>query len=369
MKFPILQKTIRGKRLVYLDNAATMQTPACVIAAMKKYLEHQHSNVHRGIHTLADEATEAYEQARKTVAQFVNALPEEIIFVHNTTHAINKLARMLSVKKGQNVVAGVQNHHSNYLPWQQICRKEGAEFRVAEDAGSAIDENTAIVAITHVSNVTGEESQIPKTRAVLVVDAAQSVPHMPVDVKKMGCDFLAFSGHKLGAPGIGVLYGRKELLDKLEPAEYGGSMIKKIPNTWKESPANHEAGTPNVLGALALAEAIRVYQNIGMEKVLEHEKRLASKAREGLKKCGAQIIGKGTTGIVSFNMPGIHPHDMAQLLDDEGIAIRAGQHCAQPLMKQLGLGAVCRASFAIYNTEEDVQKLVEAVEKAKRVFK
>ena len=373
--FPIFRRKINGKPLVYLDSAATLQVPQVVMEKITEYLTQHNANVHRGVHTLSDEATTKYENSRRTVAKFVGANNDEIIFTRSATASLNMIARMLetSVRRRDEILVSNYEHHSNYIQWKQLAKRTGAIFKESANILEDINEKTRIVAITHMSNVTGDMFDITQITekahehgAIVIVDAAQSVPHITIDVKKLKCDFLAFSGHKIGAPGIGVLYGKKVLLDNLEPVEYGGSMIKSL-DTWNDTPWKFEAGTPNVVGAVALEAAIKYFQHIGMDAILTHEKELANLCRQKLKEIGATVYGKQGS-IVSFNIPNAHPHDVAQVLDEQGVAIRGGHHCAQPLMKYLGVNATCRASFALYNSLEDVETLMTAIQHVKEVF-
>ncbi len=387
--FPILKRTVNGKKLVYLDNAATMQSPKCVVDAINKYLTTQHANVHRGIYTLSEELTEEYEKARKIVADFIGAKPCEIIFTKNTTESLNMVALLLQdkVKFKDEVVSTYLEHHSNLVPWQELVKRKSAVLKLVEvnSDGSLVNlkellnAKTKIVSVAHVSNVLGNilpvreiGEAVHKVGAYFVVDAAQSVPHMPVNVKEMNCDFLAFSGHKMGVPGIGVLYGKDELLQKLDPVVFGGNMVRCVDiedSGWADSPWKFEAGTPNAMSAIALAESIKYFKTVGMDKIHSYEAELAKSFVEKLKNVGNAIVyGNPETGIVSFNIINVHPHDVAELLDEHGVAIRAGNHCAQPLMKRFGIEGSCRVSFAVYNTEEDVDTAITALKKVNEVF-
>lgn len=394
-QFPILSQEVNGHRLVYLDSAATSQKPLAVIRAIQHYYETYNSNVHRGVHTLGNKATEAYEGAREKVRRLINARStSEIIFNRGTTAGLNMVARSLAegvLQAGDEILITQLEHHSNLIPWQQAAKRTGATLKYLplqadgtvrlEDVEEAITERTKVVAMAHVSNVLGtvhpirEIAAIAHRRgAVMVVDGAQSVPHMKVDVQELDCDFLAFSGHKmLGPTGIGVLYGKEEWLKRLEPVEFGGEMIDFVQlydATWKQSPWKFEGGTPNIAGAIGLAAAIDFLETIGMDAIHRHEQRLVAYAMERIGQVeGIQIYGpKERAGIVTFNLSGVHPHDVATVLDTEGIAVRAGHHCAQPLMKWLGVTATARASFYLYNTEEDVDRLVQALIRAKEFF-
>lgn len=389
--FPILKRKVNGKKLVYLDNAATTQKPKQVIKAIDNYYKKHNANIHRGIHKLSEEATIMYEDAKKKVAAFINAKPEELIFTRGTTESLNLLAYSLGseLRRGDEIVLSTMEHHSNLVPWQQIARERGAKLKfikcnergyLVSDAEKLITNKTKIVSVTHVSNVLGVKSQIKelvkltkKVGAVLVVDAAQSVPHMKIDVKELGCDFLAFSAHKmLGPMGIGALYGKKELLEKMKPFMYGGDMIKEVKlndSTWADIPSKFEAGTPNVPGAIGFAAAVDYISKIGMKDIEKQVSDVAGYTHKELSKIeGVTVIGSGSS-LVSFNVDGVHPHDVSTILDREGIAVRGGHHCAMPLMKELGLNGTVRASFHLYNTRKDVDKLVKAVRKVREIFK
>ena len=388
--FPILKRKVYGKPLVYLDNAATTQKPRQVIAAMSDYYENYNSNVHRAVHKLSQEATEAYDDAHEKVAQFIGANGmEEIVFTKNTTESLNIVANSLSrqLKKGDEIVLTQMEHHSNIVPWQQAAKRSGATVKYArinkngeldmQQLRQTIGKKTKVVAFTHVSNVLGTINPAKEiiaaakeSGAVTVLDAAQSVPNLPVDVKKLGCDFLAFSAHKmLGPTGIGVLYGRKEALEQTEPLLYGGDMISEVTfdsAKWNELPWKFEAGTPNMAGAVGLAAAIDYLNSLGMENVQEHEKALTKAAMAKLQQVdelaiyGPEAAKRG--GLVSFNINGLHPHDISALLDAEGIAVRGGHHCAMPLASLLGLTGSVRASFYIYNTIEEIDRFADALE-------
>lgn len=394
--FPILARKIHGKKLVYLDNAATTQKPRQVIEAIKDYYENYNSNVHRAVHTLSGEATDAYDEAHEKAASFINAEGcEEIVFTKNTTESLNIVANhfMRKLRKGDEILLTRMEHHSNLVPWQNAARITGAKIRYIgmtksgeldmKQASSLINGKTRVVALTHASNVLGTINDIRaiaemahEKGAVVVVDGAQSVPNMPVDVKKLGCDFLAFSAHKmLGPTGIGALYGRKELLEKMEPLMFGGDMIKEVTYesaSWNELPWKFEAGTPNVAGAIGFSAAIDYLKKIGMENVREHEIMLTKNAMKKLKALkGTEIYGPAAekrTGVVSFNMKGLHPHDISSILDQEGIAVRGGHHCAMPLMRLLGIQGSTRASFYIYNTKEEIDALIRALSKVRKML-
>ncbi|MEW6637917.1 MAG: cysteine desulfurase [Actinomycetota bacterium] len=395
--FPILERRMGERPLIYLDNAATSQKPRPVIEATRDYYERHNANVHRAVHRLAEEATAAYEEARRKVATFVGA-PETagLVFARGTTEAINLVAcawgrRFLG--EGDEVVLTEAEHHSNLVPWQLAARATGARLRFVpiredgtldmEEAERLIGPRTRLVAAIHASNVLGTINPVERLAelaheagALMLVDGAQSAPHMPVDVKALGCDFFAFSGHKmLGPMGIGALWGRPELLEEMDPFMGGGEMIREVrleDSTWNDLPYKFEAGTPNVAGAVGLAAAVDYLNELGMENVREHERRLGDYAYERLTEVeGLTVYGpeRDRAGLVSFSLPEIHPHDLSQLLDAEGIAIRSGHHCAQPLMRRLGVPATARASFYLYNTEEEVDALVEALAKTREFFR
>ncbi|SFP50515.1 cysteine desulfurase [Salibacterium halotolerans] len=394
-QFPILQQEVNGSPLVYLDSAATSQKPNNVIEAVSDYYRRYNSNVHRGVHTLGGMATDGYEGAREKVRSFIHApSTRNIIFTRGTTTAVNTVASSYgraNLQEGDEIVLTPMEHHSNIIPWQQAAKATGASLKYMpmqedgtlslEDVRSTITSNTKIVAVTHVSNVLGtinpikEITQIAHQHdAVTVVDGAQSVPHMRVDVQDLDCDFFAFSGHKMGGPtGIGVLYGKKRLLEKMEPVEFGGEMIDFVDlydSTWKETPWKFEGGTPLIAGAIGLGAAIDFLEDIGMENIEAHEEELAQYALQSLRSIdGLHIYGpKERAALVTFNIDDVHPHDAATALDIGGIAVRAGHHCAQPLMKWLNVVATARASFYIYNTKEDVDALTDGLIKTKEYF-
>lgn len=393
--FPILDQKVNGKPLIYLDNAATSQKPLSVIETLDRYYREYNSNVHRGVHTLGTKATDAYEGAREKVRRFINAKStQEIIFTRGTTTALNMVAASYgraNLQEGDEIVITYMEHHSNLIPWQQAAKRTGATLKYIplqadgtidmKDVEATVTENTKIVAVAHVSNVLGtinpikEIARVAHQRgAVLVVDAAQSAPHMKIDVQDLDCDFLAFSGHKMCGPtGIGVLYGKRELLEKMEPVEFGGEMIDFVDlyeSTWKELPWKFEGGTPIIAGAIGLGAAIDFLEEIGLDKIAAHEQELAQYALERLSAIdGLTIYGpKHRGGLVTFNIEGVHPHDVATVLDAEGIAVRAGHHCAQPLMKWLNVTATARASFYLYNTKEEIDQFVGALQKTKEYF-
>lgn len=392
--FPELKRTINGHPLAYLDNAATSLKPVQVIDAIVRFYREYNANVGRGIHTLAREATEAYEESRKKVAAFIGAREDEVVFVRNATEALNVIAyswALNKLRKGDIIVATVMEHHSNLLPWVRVAEKVGAELRVVpvNDDGTLDYESlkeaakgASLIAITQKSNVLGVVNDIKavasiarKEGAWIVVDGAQSVPHMPVNVRELDCDFLAFSGHKmLGPTGIGVLYARRELLEEFVPLYVGGGMIsevhcsrEKCTATWASPPAMLEAGTPNIAGAIGLAAAVEYLRRVGTDRILRHERELTKSLLEMLSDVkGVNVLGPMDAdlrpGVVSFTVNGFNPHEVAALLDLRGIAVRSGLHCAQPLHEALGVreGSV-RASLYLYNTEEEIHRLVDAL--------
>ena len=381
--------------LVYLDSAATSQKPIAVIEALSTYYREYNSNVHRGVHTLGTKATDGYEGAREKVRRFIGAnSTQEIIFTRGTTTALNMVAQsygLTNVKEGDEIVITYMEHHANIIPWQQVAKATGATLKyiplqedgtiALQDVEETVTSQTKIVSVAHVSNVLGTINPIKeiakiahRNGAVMVVDGAQSSPHMKIDVQDLDCDFFAFSGHKMCAPtGIGALYGKRELLEKMEPVEFGGEMIDFVglqESTWKELPWKFEAGTPIIAGAIGLGAAIDFLEQIGLENIEAHEHRLAQYALEQLNQVeGMTIYGpKHRAGLITFNIDDVHPHDVATVLDAEGIAVRAGHHCAQPLMKWLKVSATARASFYLYNTEEEIDKLVAGLIKTKEYF-
>ncbi|HBI6718272.1 cysteine desulfurase [Listeria monocytogenes] len=396
--FPILAQEINEKPLAYLDNAATSQKPKQVIEALTHYYEFDNANVHRGVHTLAARATDAYEAARGKVAKFIHAREvAEIIFTRGTTSAINLVVDSYAeanIEAGDEIVISYLEHHSNLIPWQQLAKRKGAVLKYieleedgtisVEQAKKTIGEKTKIVALAHVSNVLGTITPMKEIAAiahqfgaVILVDGAQAVPHMEVDVVDLDADFYAFSGHKMMAPtGIGALYGKRELLDAMEPTEFGGEMIDFVElydSTWKELPWKFEAGTPIIGGAIALGAAIDYLAEVGLANIHAHEQALASYAIEEMSKIeGITIYGPKDAskrcGLVTFNLEGAHPHDIATILDEDGIAIRAGHHCAQPLMKWLDVSSTARASFYIYNTKEEIDALIDGLKLTKEYF-
>ena len=396
--FPILEREVHGRPLVYLDNAATTQKPRQVIDALVHYYSYYNANIHRGIHTLAEEATTAYEGVRDKVVRFIKSPygPQSIVFTRNTTESINLVANAWGrrfLQPGDEIVLSISEHHSNLIPWQLIAREKGAKLRFVDidDAGrlqidalqAAIGPKTKMVALAHASNVLGinpvrEAAALAHRHgALMLIDGAQSVPHMPVDVGELDCDFLAFSGHKMCAPtGAGVLYARPELLAAMDPFLGGGSMISRVQleeSTWAEVPHKFEAGTPDIAGVIGLGAAIDYLEGLGMENIRAHEKQITGYAIERLSSLPAVTIygpknAEERVGVVSFNYGDIHPHDVSQVLDQHGVAIRASHHCAQPLMRRLDCAATARASFYLYNTPQEVDALFFALEEAGRFF-
>jgi len=388
--FPILQRVVNGSRLDYLDSAASSQKPRQVIEAVSGYYERSHANVHRSIHTLGEEATELYEGGRDAVRAFVGArFREEIIFTRGTTEAINLVAQCVgrTLQSGDEIIVTEMEHHSNLIPWQMVCRDRGAILKAVpvigegfldmEAFGRLLSPRTRLVAVAHVSNVLGTINPVSElvrrsheAGALVLLDGAQGAPHLALDLAAMGADFYAFSGHKmLGPTGIGVLYGRREVLEQLEPAWGGGEMIKEVwidHAQWNDLPWRFEPGTPPIAGVVGLRAAVEYLGKLGMERVAAHERDLTGRCLDTLQRIpGVTVYGprnpeiKGA--VVAFNVEGIHPHDGAALLDERGIAVRAGHHCAQPLMKRLGIAGTLRASFSVYNTPAEVERLAEAV--------
>lgn len=397
--FPIFNRLVNGRKLIYFDNAATTQRPVQVIQAIRDYYENKNANIHRAVHTLSYEATVLYENAHKKVARFINAKNmREIVFTRNATEAINLVAHawgLWNLHEGDEVIVSLMEHHSNIVPWQMLKKLRGIKLRFipVDDSGellideyrNMLNERTKLVAITHCSNVLGTINPVKEivrtakeAGAITLVDAAQSAPHIPVDVQDIGCDFLVASGHKmLGPTGTGFLYGREELLEKMEPFNYGGDMIEKVTTegaTWNELPWKYEAGTPNISGGIGLGAAVDYLTDLGMENVLTHELALTEyllnllKEIDGIKIYGHQDV-KNRLGVISFNIEGIHPHDIAGFLDEEGIAVRSGHHCAQPLMRRLGMDNAVRVSFYIYNTVEEIDKFIHILNKIKKLLK
>ncbi len=423
--FPILKRKVSGHDLVFLDSAASSQKPKAVINAIVDFWENHNANVHRGVHTLSVEATTMMDEARKKIAKFINAKSEEIIFVRNASEGINLVAyawARRNLKKGDVIISTMLEHHSDLVPWQEMCKETGAELRIidvdengelkidppshkASEGRSSevreqdglvcgplseiLDEKCKLIAVTAVSNVLGTIVNIADLRlqiahlapkALLLVDGCQQVPHMLTDVKKMGVDFLVFSGHKmLGPSGVGVLYGRKEVLEEMEPFMYGGDMISEVEighSTWADLPHKFEAGTPDFAGVIMLGAAVDYLNDLGMENVREHEKELIKYGLEKMKVLEddgvVKIYGPKNSnkrgGVLTFNVVGIHAHDSAQVLDSFGIAVRSGQHCGAPIVKHCGEAAMVRASFYIYNTKEEIDYLVEKIREIPKIF-
>ena len=401
--FPIFARKVRGGNpLIYLDSGATSQKPESVISAEANFYRTINAAVHRGAHLLAEEASEAYESARTNVAKFIGANTDEVVFTKSATESLNMVAYSLGnpgstphISAGDEIVVSEMEHHANLIPWQQLAKRTGAKltwFSITKDGrldlsdiSKVITKKTKIVAITHQSNVFG--TIVPLTEitkaahsvgALVVLDACQSAPHFAIDVKKLDVDFLAFSGHKtLGPTGVGVLWGKAEVLEKLEPALFGGSMVDSVTMegaTWASAPRKFEAGVPNMAQAVGLSAAIDYLNIVGMDKIFEHEQELTQQLLTGLSKIsGVNVVGpldmKDRGGVISFTVDGVHPHDVGQVLDQYGIAVRTGHHCAWPLMKKLNLVGTTRASFHLYNDSNDINALLEAIEKVKSYFK
>ena len=394
--FPVLHQLVNGKPLVYLDNGATSQKPQCVIDALVRYYTTDNANVHRGVHTLSQRATDDYENARSKIRSFLNAASDqEIIYTKGTTESINLVAQTFgrqNIGPGDEIIVSNMEHHSNIVPWQILCEEKGSKLRVVpiNDSGELlVDEfeamlgpRTKLVSITHVSNALG--TIVPAKRIVelahaqgvpVLLDGAQAVPHMRVDVRSLDCDFYVFSGHKLFGPtGIGVLYGKAELLDSMSPYQGGGEMIKSVTfekTLYADLPYKFEAGTPNIAGAIGLGEAIDYVEALGFDRIMAHEQELLDYGARALSSIeGVQIIGTAAhkSGILSFIMDGVHPHDIGTILDAEGIAVRTGHHCAQPVMERFQIPATARASMAMYNTKEDIDALVLGIDRVIEVF-
>ncbi len=397
--FPILARQVHGRPLVYFDNAATTQKPQQVIDALVDYYSNYNAAIHRGIHTLAEEATAKYEETRQKTADFIGATgPETVVFTRNATEAINLVTNAWGrkfLRPGDEIVLSVMEHHSNLVPWQMIAKEKGAVLKfididdegqlVWEDVERLIGERTRLVAVTHMSNVLGTINPVRRIAdlahergALVLVDGAQSVPHLPVDVADLGCDFLAFSAHKmLGPTGVGVLYARHELLDAMDPFLGGGSMIRRVrleESTWNDAPWKFEAGVPNIGDVCAFGATLDYLRALGMENVRAHEIEITTAAMRKLSQIPeVTIYGPESVqargGVVAFNVGDVHPHDVGTVLDGFGVAIRAGHHCAQPLMQRLGVAATARASFYIYNTIEELDPLVEGIHSAARLFR
>jgi cysteine desulfurase/selenocysteine lyase len=394
--FPILGRDVHGRRLVYLDNAASTHKPAAVVEAMERFYSSEYSNVHRGLHKLSMEATRAFEEARGKVQRFIGAAtPDEIVFTNGTTAAINLVARTYGdsfIGEGDEILITEMEHHANIVPWQMLCRRTGARLVVApiDDSGELIVEefenrlgpDTKLAAVTHTSNVLGTRNPLRELiaaahrRAVpVLVDGAQAVGHESVDVRMLDCDFFAFSGHKMFGPtGVGILYGRSNLLEKMPPFLGGGEMIRSVSfeqTTYREPPARFEAGTPPIAGAIGLGAAIDYLDAVGLDRIAAHDSETVRYALDKLKAIpGLRLVGmaRNRAAIISFVLEGIHPHDVATVLDMEGVAVRAGHHCAQPLMSRFGIPATLRASFALYNNRREVDALVEGLGRALEVL-
>ena len=394
--FAILDQVVNDEPLVYLDNAATTQKPQVVLDTLMAYYHEDNANVHRGVHTLAERATAAYEASREKFRQFINAKStKEVLFTRGTTTGLNWVGRFAEqvLEPGDEVVISIMEHHSNIIPWQEACKKAGAKLVYAylkdgqldmEDLANKITEKTKFVSLAQVSNVLGcinPVKEIAKLAhqvgAYMVVDGAQSAPHMAIDVQDLDCDFFTLSGHKmLGPTGIGVLYGKEEILNQMNPIEFGGEMIDFVYEqeaTWKELPWKFEAGTPNIAGAIALGAAVDYLSALGMENIHAYEQELVDYVLPKLQAINDLIVygpedPSQHAGVIAFNIDGLHPHDVATALDYEGVAVRAGHHCAQPLINHLGISSAARASFYIYNTKEDCDKFVEAILATKEFF-
>lgn len=397
-QFPILSTKVHGKPLVYLDNAATMQKPLAVLEASRLYYETMNSNVHRGVHYLSQLATEAHEQARKTLAEFINAADvAEVLFTSGCTMSINLVAQVLClsgmIQAGDEVIVSTAEHHSNIVPWQMLCERTGAVLRVIpltneqcldlQAYAELLSPKTRIVAVGHVSNTLGiinpVETIINMARqnchdTIILVDGAQAVSHLKVDVQALDCDFYAFSGHKLYAPtGTGVLWGRRELLEQLPPWLGGGEMIKEVSfekTTYNELPFKYEAGTPNIEGAIALASAVKFVTALGLEQIADYEQSLTDACMKGLNELGVQILAPHVphSAVLSMVIPGVHHYDLGTLLDQMGVAVRTGHHCCQPLMKALGITGTTRASFAVYNSIDEVNIFLNCMGRALRML-
>ncbi|TMH78668.1 MAG: cysteine desulfurase [Betaproteobacteria bacterium] len=393
--FPILRRTVHGKPLVYLDNAATSQKPQCVIDCEARYYCELNANIHRGVHSLSQQATDAYEAARDTVRRFINAARrEEIVFVRGTTEAINLVAASYGqrLKPGDEILITEMEHHSNIVPWQLLCERSGAVLRVApiDEAGELmldgfehrLNARTRLVAVTHVSNALGTVNAVKRIidlahakGIAVLIDGAQAAPHIKIDVQTLDCDFYAFSSHKLYGPtGVGVLYGKAALLEAMPPYQGGGDMIRQVTfakTTFNDLPYKFEAGTPHIAGVVGLGAAIDYVSALGLDAIAAHEHELLAHATEQARAvCGLRLIGTASdkSSILSFVIDGVHPHDVGTILDDEGIAVRTGHHCAMPVMEHFHIPATVRASFALYNTRAEVDALFRAVRKAQRMF-
>ena len=394
--FPILEQEINGKKLVYLDSAATTQKPTEVINSLNNYYTNNNSNIHRGVHTLSQRATKDYEQSRKIITKFIGAASsKEIVFVRGATEAINLIANSYVkplLNKNDEIIISQMEHHANIVPWQMICEEKKAKLRIIpidnngelilEELNNLVNAKTKFISVNHVSNSLGTINPIDTIIKVahqnnirIMIDGAQAVQHLEIDMTKMDADFYCFSGHKIYAPtGIGVLYGKKELLEKMQPYQGGGDMIKSVTfekTIYNDIPNRFEAGTPNISGAIALGKAIEYITQIGIHNITKYENDLLNYATSKLKKINEiKIIGeaKEKAGVISFVIDGIHPHDIGTIMDSHGIAIRAGHHCTQPVMDFYNIPATARATFAIYNDKNDIDKLIEAIRKCIEVF-
>jgi cysteine desulfurase/selenocysteine lyase len=394
--FPILAQQVHGKPLIYLDNAATSQKPKCVIDALTRFYLMDNANIHRGVHQLSERSTQSYEAARDKVQRFLNAAKaREIIFVRGATEGINLVAQTYGRKyvgAGDEIVISAMEHHSNIVPWQMLCEEKGAELRVIpinnrgevefDQFEKLLNHRTRLVAVSHVSNALGTINPVREIintahswNVPVLIDGAQAVPHMKVDARNLDCDFYVFSGHKVFGPtGVGVLYGREQLLEDMPPYQGGGDMIRSVTfekTTYNDLPYKFEAGTPDIAGVIGLGAAIDYLDQIGMDAVAEHEHDLLEYGTRALENIsGLRLIGtaREKAGVLSFVIDGVHPHDAGTILDREGVAVRAGHHCAQPVMERFGVSATTRASLAFYNTREDIDALVAGIQKVKEVF-
>ena len=398
--FPIFNNKINGRPLIYLDNASTTQKPKTVIRALENYYENFNANIHRGIHTLSEEATAAYEKTRQHVAKFINATSEkEIIFTRNTTEAINLVAYSwgeTNIKKNDEIIVSAIEHHSNLVPWQQLCQRRQAKLKIIpikkdltldmDQYSKFLSKKTKLIAITGMSNVLGTIPDLKQiidlahqVNAVTLIDGAQSVAHSPTDVQELDCDFLAFSAHKmLGPTGVGILYGKYEILNEMPPFLFGGDMVKVVEQYkayWNDLPWKFEAGTPNIADVIAFDEALKYLEKIGMENVQKHDQKLLKYAVEKFSQYKNQNVKlfiqndiENNGGILSFSIKGIHPHDIATIFNEEGVAIRSGHHCSQPLIESLNVLATARISFYIYNTKEDIDQAELALQKTIKIF-
>jgi cysteine desulfurase / selenocysteine lyase len=390
--YPIFENRRTDKQFVYLDNAATSLTPKQVVTAITEYYEKYSANIHRGIYATSEAASEVFDDTRTKVAEFINTTPDTIIYTQNTTDSINLVANSIAqtLKSGENIVVSIMEHHSNFVPWQLLCKEKGVELRIVNitadgmidirHAEELIDEKTKIVAVTQLSNVLGTMQDVKKItqiahkkNALVLIDAAQSIAHIPVDVKKIDCDFLAFSAHKMYGPtGIGILYAKQQHILNIGPRNTGGGMITQVTKeitTLKQDNTKFDAGTPHIAGVFGVHASIEYIQSFGIENIQQHEKNLTQYALQHLQKLNfIDIIGKNQQSVISFTVKEIHPHDVAQILDGENICVRAGHHCAQPLMQHLKKPATVRISFSIYNTINDIDALILALKKTQEVF-